>query len=514
MSDTQLRLAEGVQVAPMYGDIDVDCRLLFIGDRYRQLLRAFAEAIFRLSRSRSLADRGAYLRASAEVAQFYDVTTTPEKIALRMRDEIFATQAPLDELELHLVASRGAREVSVPLSIEQLEAAGALLPLVVRGGSDHEIHEALSRSLEGDARQWAQGVLARWLDAGFVERTAEPRPNPFDAPFEGPRATFMGHTSIMLQSGKSTFLTDPLFRVGLGVPPVAFDAMRLRLDAICCTHSHWDHCDLATLLHFDKRTPIVIPRVRQPTAFNPPMVQALRWLGFSDIRELDLWETIKIGDIEMTTVPFHGEQDEPGAEIDHYTYVFRMDGLCVYGGVDAYRDTYGEMLPALERVRRELKPDLAFLPISRMRYQWRYGGVNGFCRAVDTDLLDKSFQYTAGAEQAIEWAQTLGVKRVAPYATFNFSPFDVPAQSKEFDEALGAAGLSHLLLPLRPFDSAGPADLTDASQAAMRRRYLLTVLRAGATAKKLDRRLKNNLGYRLVKRVIQGRAPRPAAQHH
>jgi L-ascorbate metabolism protein UlaG (beta-lactamase superfamily) len=514
MSNTQLRLADGVHVAPMYGDIDVDCRLLFIGDRYRQLLRAYAEAIFRLSRSRPMAERDAYLRASAEVAQYYEVTTTPEKIALRMRDEFFAMQAPLDELELHLVASRGTGEVSVPLSIEQLQTAGVLLPLVVRGGSEHDIHMALSRALAGDAREWAQDVLARWLDAGFVERTAETRPNPFEAPFDGPRVTFMGHTSIMLQSGKTRVLTDPLFRVGLGVPPVAFDAMRLRLDAICCTHSHWDHCDLATLLHFDKETPIVIPRVRKPTAFNPPMVQALQWLGFRDIRELDVWDTIKIGDIEMTTVPFHGEQDEPDAEIDHYTYVFRMAGLCVYGGVDAYRDTFGEMLPALERVRREWKPDLAFLPISRMRYHWRHGGVNGFCRAVDTDLLDKSFQYTAGADQAIEWAETLGVKRVAPYATFNFSPFDVPAQSREFDEALVSAGRSQLLLPLRPFDSAGPADLTDASQAAMRRRYLLTVLRAGATAKRLDRRLKNNLGYRLVKRVIQGRAPRPAAHHH
>jgi hypothetical protein len=244
------------------------------------------------------------------------------------------------------------------------------------------------------------------------------------------------------------------------------------------------------------------------------MVQALEWLGFTDIRQLDLWETIKIGDIEMVAVPFHGEQDEPDAEIDHYTYVFRMPGLSVYGGVDAYRDTYGEMQPALDRVRREWAPDLAFLPISRMTYAWRHGGVNGFCRAVDTDLLDQWFQYTAGTEQAIDWVRALGVRRVVPYATFNFSPFDVPAQSKEFDEALIAAGMTDLLLPLRPFDAAGPADLADTSQAAMRRRYLLTVLRAGAAAKRMDRRLKNNLGYRLVKRVLQRGGSPPAVHHH
>ena len=66
---------------------------------------------------------------------------------------------------------------------------------------------------------------------------------------------------------------------------------------------------------------------------------------------------------------------------------------------------------------------------------------------------------------------------------------------------------------LRPFDAATPDDLSDASQAAMRRQYLLTVLRAGAAAKRIDRRLKHNLGYRLVKRVLQG-PPRQAAHHH
>ena len=52
-------------------------------------------------------------------------------------------------------------------------------------------------------------------------------------------------------------------------------------------------------------------------------------------------------------MPFHGEQDEPGAEIDHYTYVFKTEGLSLYGGVDAFRDTFGEMPAALARVREE-----------------------------------------------------------------------------------------------------------------------------------------------------------------
>ena len=114
----------------MYGDVDLDCRLLFIGDHYRLLLRAYAEAIFRLSRDRPLAERDAYLRRSAEVGQFYEITTTGDRISLRMRDDVFQEQAPLHELDLTLVAGRGADDVSVPLSLERLAAVGALLPLL------------------------------------------------------------------------------------------------------------------------------------------------------------------------------------------------------------------------------------------------------------------------------------------------------------------------------------------------------------------------------------------------
>jgi hypothetical protein len=79
-------------------------------------------------------------------------------------------------------------------------------------------------------------------------------------------------------------------------------------------------------------------------------------------------------------VPFHGEQDEPGAEIDHYTYVYTAPGFTIYGGVDAYRDSFGDMDGMLRRVRDKHHPSVAFLPISRMTYRYEWGGVNGFCR--------------------------------------------------------------------------------------------------------------------------------------
>ena len=115
------------------------------------------------------------------------------------------------------------------------------------------------------------------MRAGLVER-GPTRPNALLASNTRPRATFMGHSSILFQSKQSSVLTDPLFRVRGGAPPIAFDSMRLELGAICCSHSHWDHCDVATLIRFDKRTPVIVPRVRTPSLSNPPWQHAR--LGF------------------------------------------------------------------------------------------------------------------------------------------------------------------------------------------------------------------------------------------
>src|SRR6266851_4394618 len=165
-----------------------------------------------------------------------------------------------------------------------------------------------------------------------------------------------------------------------------------RFGAICCSHSHWDHCHLQTLLWVDKDTPILIPKVREPSALSPPMVDALARIGFTDVREVEPWVPVRVDDIEVVPIPFHGEQDEPDFEMDHYTYVLKTKGLSLYGGVDCYRSTSGDMRPVLERVARLYSPDVAFLPVSKWICHYRSGGVNGFCRYLDQEMLDQSFQ--------------------------------------------------------------------------------------------------------------------------
>jgi L-ascorbate metabolism protein UlaG (beta-lactamase superfamily) len=118
---------------------------------------------------------------------------------------------------------------------------------------------------------------------------------------EGPRssdqiaATFIGHSTFLIQCAGRNLLTDPVFseRVGpwnLGGPrrarPPGVDFQELpRIDLVLLSHNHYDHADMATL-------------VRLKRSFDPLIVTTLgnqRFLrrhGFSRVVELDWWNEI------------------------------------------------------------------------------------------------------------------------------------------------------------------------------------------------------------------------------
>lgn len=474
--------------------------MLFMGERIRQVMRAYEEAVHHFSRFSDPQKRLVSLRSSAEVQQFYEIRDPDGDVSLVLRDSFFREQGPLDDLDIQLKISDTRSTMTERLPVNRLRPLGHLLCALRGDHQEREILSTLEERLGRDDADWAVTLFDRLKSSGFLENRS-PASNYFLRPSSRPRVTLLAHSSLLLQTDKSTILVDPTIRFGHGLPRRAFDVVRLRLDALCCSHSHWDHCDVQTLLWFDKDIPFIIPNILRPSAFNPPMAPVLRLLGFTDIREVDHWEPVRIGDIEFVPVPFRGEQDEPEAEIDHYTYVLRTEGLSLYGGVDCYRDTSGPMHPVLERVRQAYSPTVAFLPVSRMTYEYRHGGVNGFCRYLDAGRLSQSFQYTASAEDAAEWLTVLGAKVVAPYAIFAFSRWGTPPVVDEFARALGRQRRGGCLYPLRPLDALDASDIAGAPLSRIRRRVLLTWFRAGAAVIRLDRRLRSRLPYRLLRRV-------------
>src|SRR5215203_247348 len=167
-----LRLSRGVTIEPMYAGSDVDCRMLFMGDRYRQLLRAYSEVIHRLSRPGEPTAIAQYLRESAEIQQFYQIEEEGGRIGLVLRDEIFRTPASLDGLPFELRVRRGSHTRSYPLPLERFAALGHLVPLLTAERSEDEVTAGLRSQLAGEALAWAQELLSRLRADHFVEEAA------------------------------------------------------------------------------------------------------------------------------------------------------------------------------------------------------------------------------------------------------------------------------------------------------------------------------------------------------
>jgi hypothetical protein len=234
MSDGAVRLKRRVRVEPQYAGTDVDCRLLFMGDRYRQLLRAYPEAIVRLTRRRDADAIARDLRASAEILQFYDVVERNGTVGLRMRDEIFSSPAPIDELDFNLLVWDESNRKRYALPLERFHALGRLLPLLGGDLSSAEVNRRLAVDLSGAALEWSRAMLTHLSADGFLEQLSGPAPNRFQGSPVRPRVTFVAHTSVLLQSRETAVVLDPLLRTGLTVHEHGRDVARLDLGAICC----------------------------------------------------------------------------------------------------------------------------------------------------------------------------------------------------------------------------------------------------------------------------------------
>jgi len=488
-----IRFARDVKLELTYGEADssydprVDCMLLFLGDRLQPLGHAYNSAAQLLAEMADPADLFQALRSSRDVTEFYDVRSDGKQVSITMRDSIFRQAGPLSSGKFRLTFSRGPARLLRPVPRHCFRALGTLWPLLEGDHSEADIRSRLKAVLGIVEASWAAELLTALGAAGFLE----PAPRAisrFLAPASRPRVTFMGHTSLLFESANSAVLLDPLLEPGSTHAAMAAGVARLKLGAICCTHHHRDHCDPVTLLRFDKSTPVIVPHVPRPSAVNPPMAEAIRMLGFTDVREARIWEPIQIGDIEFIPTPFHGEEDEPGLEIDHYTYVLRSGGFTVYGGVDCFRDASGEMIPVMEKIRADYRPQVSFLPISKFEAQYRDGGVNRYCRYMDRDLVKQSFQYTAGPKEAADWLASLDTRYVVPYATFTLSRWDTPQPSLDFYRVLRARGLQRRFYPLRPLDSLKASEVNGRERVG-RRQALLAWLRIGRSVRDLRRRL-------------------------
>jgi L-ascorbate metabolism protein UlaG (beta-lactamase superfamily) len=184
--------------------------------------------------------------------------------------------------------------------------------------------------------------------------TLPPAPPPvvLSSAATGPAAdiavTRIAHASVLLELGGRRILTDPWFsetgsyRHG---EPLGISLENLpKLDLVIASHGHYDHFDIETFAAYpDKAVPMVV---------GPDMVEKARAAGFTNVRELKVWESAQIGDITVTACPgSHG--------VEEVTFMLQAQGSTVYFGGDS------RLIPEMEELpKRFPSVQLALLSVN------------------------------------------------------------------------------------------------------------------------------------------------------
>ena len=120
-------------------------------------------------------------------------------------------------------------------------------------------------------------------------------------------ATWIGHSTILLQTGGLTIITDPVFSerafpvqwVGpRRVMPPAMDISALPpLDIVLLSHSHYDRLDKASVKQLARKHP------RATWVVPLGLASYVRGWGVQEIVELDWWQESEVKGIRVTATP-------------------------------------------------------------------------------------------------------------------------------------------------------------------------------------------------------------------
>ena len=254
-----------------------------------------------------------------------------------------------------------------------------------------------------------------------VPRAALPSVSPLELwarPVEtGLRATWLGHSTVLLEIDGYRVLTDPVWgdRISpfpLVGPkrfqpvPIGIDALP-ELDAVIVSHDHFDHLDYPSILALAKRD------VRFYTSLGVGAFLSDWGVPDDRIVELDWWETARIphGDLEITAAPsqhFSGRSLTGRNKTAWSSFVVRGATKRAFFSGDT------GLTPEYEEIRTRLGPfDLVMLEVGAFHPSWG--------------------QIHLGPENALEALRLLGGGAFLPVhcGTFNLAihAWDDPAET-------------------------------------------------------------------------------------
>jgi L-ascorbate metabolism protein UlaG (beta-lactamase superfamily) len=229
----------------------------------------------------------------------------------------------------------------------------------------------------GEVLRWKlAGGAAVWPKRVDVARQELP-PKPIS---DGAVVTWIGHSTLLIQTRQGNSLTDPVYGERVGpvswagpsrviAPGIEWDALP-RIDTVLLSHDHFDHCDLRTLRRLAQNP---------ETHFVAPLGHRslLEGIGAAGrITELDWWDAIDLpsgAGVSFVPARHWCRRTLGGTNLRLWGgFMIRAGGRKIYFAGDTGYDA-----TLFAAIRERLgSPDIALLPIGAYEPRWFMKGVH------------------------------------------------------------------------------------------------------------------------------------------
>jgi L-ascorbate metabolism protein UlaG (beta-lactamase superfamily) len=167
--------------------------------------------------------------------------------------------------------------------------------------------------------------------------------------------TWLGHASFLVQMEGVNILIDPNWALWHGPVkrlrhPTLYAHDMPPIDLVLITHAHFDHLHLPSLRRIANGQPIILPR---------GVGSIVRRCGFSDIIELDTWQTARFRDLRITLTPAR----HWGARLIHDTHR-QFGGFLIQSATrTAYHCGDSALFDGFIEIGKRADIEIALLPI-------------------------------------------------------------------------------------------------------------------------------------------------------
>lgn len=144
--------------------------------------------------------------------------------------------------------------------------------------------------------------------------TTDPLPQAEPWRGAGVRVRYFGHACVLLECGGVSVLTDPFISVRPkegGIDRHSFDDLPAHIDFVLISHGHHDHFVFESLLRLRRRIGcLVVPRSSGMFYGDISLKLMAERIGFKNVREVDVLDSIPFPGGEILAAPFFGEHSD------------------------------------------------------------------------------------------------------------------------------------------------------------------------------------------------------------